>query len=160
MFKLYEKDKCVTVQLNLSATGITDIVPGTILVDDTDGVRPVVIGEDSIDSATAGNYYLAADYYNNTMIYSAPTSDEVPAESFTKGSGKLAAVPIMENFNAVVKTDIDLSKHDLLTIKLGAFAVAASTDLVIAMVTEDNNNTTQNVVDTKITTVIHRHVVV
>lgn len=160
MFKLFEKDKCVTVQLDLTDPAIiADIVPGTILIDAARGVRPITAG-DTLDETNAGSFYLSADYYSNTMNSSYASSKIPPSASHEQGSGKLAAIPLMENFTAVIPTALDATKGDLLVVNNGALTIAtgATNALVIAMVTEDNNNTNgDNGVDTKISTLIHRH---
>jgi hypothetical protein len=161
MFKLFEKDKCVTVQLDLSNGHLDDaktIVPGDLLIDDDDGVRKAENG-DTIAPATVGLYYLAMDYYANTLNAAHAMSANPPTASSVMGSGKLAAVPIMENFTAIIPIKEDLSKGDLLTIEDGLFTAADTSDLAIAVVTEDNNYNaeTSDAVDTKITTFMYRH---
>lgn len=158
MFKLFEKDKCVTVQLDLTdPTLLVDIVPGTILIDTDDGVRPATNG-DTLGEANAGSFYLSADYYSNTMNSSYASSAIPPSASSEQGSGKLAAIPLMESFTAVIPTTLDAGKGDMLVIVNGVLAVANSTNaLIIAIVTEDNKGDGIAEVDTKISTFIHRY---
>lgn len=157
MFKLFEKDKCVTVQLDLTDSTIANIVPGTILIDDG-GVRPATTG-DELGEANAGNFYLSADYYSNTMNSSYASSAIPPSASSEQGSGKLAAIPLMENFTAVIPTTLDAEKGDMLVIVDGVLTAAtgATGALIIAMVTEGNNGDGIAEVDTKISTFIHRY---
>jgi len=157
MFKLFEKDKCVTVQLDLTdPTLLVDIVPGTILIDDG-GVRPATNG-DTLVEENAGSFYLSADYYSNTMNSSYASSAIPPSASSEQGSGKLAAIPLMESFTAVIPTTLDAGKGDMLVIVNGVLAVANSTNaLIIAIVTEDNKGDGTAEVDTKISTFIHRY---
>lgn len=158
MFKLYEKDKSMTVQLDLTDLGLLEgIVPGTILFDDAEGAVPAGLG-DTVTPATAGQYYIAVDHYDNTMITSHATSPIPPSASSVQGSGKIAAVPIVETFTAVVMTNLDVSKGTEITIKNGAFAAAVGGDLVIASASKANGNIGNDNVPTHITTFIMRYV--
>lgn len=166
MFKLFEKDKCVTLQLDLATVGsaghkIEDIVPGTILYDGAIGAVDAVSTTDngpfSITEATAGRYFIAMDYYANTMNHSYANTDTPGGGSYTAGSGKVAAIPVLEYFTAVIQMLMPMggtiAKGDMLTITNGLWTIGDLTDdYVFAMVTETVTGTGGTTVDVKITT--------
>ncbi|MDP3012934.1 MAG: hypothetical protein Q8M92_01740 [Candidatus Subteraquimicrobiales bacterium] len=158
MFKLLEKDKCKSLNLDVADVGITSIVPGSILYDDADGVRLAKTGDDLVE-ATAGRFYIAMDHYHNSGIatygnqttpYAAPAID----------SSKLAGVPVLEYYDMEYDLTIDLSKGDLVSIVNGVIVLATAGLLAFGMVSDDNNyNDDDMPVPTKITTWIQRHVI-
>ena len=162
MFKLFEKDKCVTLQLDMTtvatlpAHAVDKIVPGVILYDGNSGaldaVDTTVNGAYSITEATAGRFYIAMDYYNNTLNHSYAASAEPGSGQYTKGHGKISAIPVLENFTAVIQVAATLAKGDPLTIVEGVWVKATSTKYVCAMVTEANGTYSDTPLDTKITT--------
>lgn len=167
MFKLFEKDKCVTLQLDLvtesSTVGhaVTDIVPGTILYDGASGALDAVDTTDngaySISAATAGLFYIAMDYYPNTLNHSYAATAEAGGGQYTKGSGKIAAIPITEYYTATISMIMPdaatILKGAMLTITKGLWTIGDETDdFVFAMVTETVTGSAGDATDVKITT--------
>lgn len=141
MFKLFERDKCQNIALNMGGAGLTTIVPGTILIMEAEGARKATSG-DTLTMANAGLFYISNDYYNNILRASyGNTTDPVTAQ-VNVPSGMIAAIPIVENFEMVTTVPVDTNgQFVLLTITDGVFAIAETSDEVaFAMAMEDNNN--------------------
>lgn len=165
MFKLYEKDKCKNLALDISNSLVANLVPGKILYDGDNGAVDAVAadgdGPYTISAENAGRFYICMDYYANTInakLHSTiePNLGTSPAGSISNAI--IAAVPVLEKFDAVVPIAEALSKGDLLTIVDGVIEKEDGGDqFVFAMVTEDNDFS-DVAVDTKITTWMFPHV--
>jgi len=154
MFKLFERDKCKTLTLDLESRELDNaktIVPGTILYDGAGGVRKATTGDD-LTPATSGLFYIANDYYDNTVNVTMYNRSDAPS------SGKIAGIPIMEYFDAEIDLAAGMQKGDMLSVEDGEIVVATAGLLVFAMVKEDNAET-GDAVPTKVTTWVHRYVV-
>ena len=163
MFKIYEKDKSKTLQLDLSSSeniaAAKTIVPGTILIDSVTGAT-VAGSDDTLTMANAGLFYISVDYYANTLNRSYPTSEEGGEINQEKGSGKIAAVPITENFEGVMPIEFDTTaKSTLITITDGQLAAAAINDVAFAMALDAVNYVSGAGLDCAFTTFIPIHVV-
>ena len=164
MFKIYEKDKSKTLQLDLSSSAniaaAKTIVPGTILIDSATGATVAGNG-DTLTMANAGLFYISVDYYANTLNRSYPTSEEGGEINQEKGSGKIAAVPITENFEGVMPIKFNTTaKSTLITITDGQLGAAATNgEVAFAMALDTVNWTSGAGLDCAFTTFIPIHVI-
>lgn len=170
MFKLFEKDKCVSLKLDTSTTldpttgaNLVDVAPGMMLYNGANGAVPAANttgdGPWSVTVTNAGRFFICNDYYNNT-IKSGIVNTTSPIVAQTNiPSGMVAAIPIMETFEAVIPIAHALSKGDLLSYVGGVWDIADTNELAFLMVTESNGYVSGAAVDTKVTSWMHKHVV-
>ena len=151
MFKLNERGLTNPMRLDMADANKELIEPGTILYMGDNCVRMAATG-DTLTKATAGRFYIANDYYQNSRMATIHGhSDAV--------QGYIAAAQLMETMEMEIEFPTKLSRGDLLSIVDGQFVKSVDdiTDehMIFAKVLANNFDERDNINDlTFITTAV------